>query len=331
MIDLRRLQVLRVLHKQGTVTAAAAALHLTPSAVSQQIRQLSREVGVDLLLHEGRRVRLTPAAHTLLGHADALYARWELARADLAAHDGTQAGELRLCGFPTGIATILAPATARLRTTHPGLEVRVTEASSLECFDLLLANDADVGLVVATADNPPVGDPRFEQRLLLDDPLDLLVPAGHRLAGRSSVDLAELADESWIVPVSGCIDHRHVTLSACTAAGFAPKITHHASEWPAVVALVAYRFGVCLMPRLAPLPADSPVTRIPLRDQPAPARRILTSVRRGSDRQPGIALGLEALREIGAGHPPPEFTCASHDSCANAAHGPGRAGVMSPV
>src|SRR4051812_42787370 len=84
MIDLRRLRVLRVLAEHGTVTAAAAALHLTPSAVSHQLRQLGRDLDVDLLSHEGRNVRLTPAARVLLEHADVLNAQWERAKADLA-------------------------------------------------------------------------------------------------------------------------------------------------------------------------------------------------------------------------------------------------------
>lgn len=85
MID-PRLQMLRMVAHHGTVTAAAQALHYTPSAVSQQLRQLSRELGVELLTPHGRRIRLTSAAWTLLRHADALWAESERARAALAAY-----------------------------------------------------------------------------------------------------------------------------------------------------------------------------------------------------------------------------------------------------
>lgn len=77
MIDLRRLHVLRAVSHYGTVTAAARALHFTPSAASQQIRQLARDLDVDLLEPQGRGVRLTPAAESLLAHADAIEARWD--------------------------------------------------------------------------------------------------------------------------------------------------------------------------------------------------------------------------------------------------------------
>ena len=115
MIDLRRLHMLRAVAYHGTVTDAAASLHLTPSAASQQIRALARELGASLLEPDGRRVRLTPAAYTLLAHADTLAAQWERAQADLHAHTEEITGTLHLCGFPTGVATLLAPAAARLR------------------------------------------------------------------------------------------------------------------------------------------------------------------------------------------------------------------------
>ncbi|WP_395107290.1 LysR family transcriptional regulator [Actinomadura sp. SCN-SB] len=303
MIDLRRLQVLRVLHQHGTVTAAAAALNLTPSAVSQQIRQLSRDVGVELLLHEGRRVRLTPAAHTLLAHADTLRTQWERALGDLAAHKDAQAGLLRFCGFPTGLAALVVPAASRLRAAHPRLDLRMMEADAHQCFDLLLTGDADIAVVVVTPDAPPLDDARFDQRPLVNDPLDLVVPVDHPLADRESVELAEAACDDWIVPV-GEASHRQVILAACAAAGFAPRITHNAKEWPAVIALVSNGFGICLIPRLAPLPAHSAVVRIPLSGDPTPARRIASCVRRGSHDQPAIAHGLAALDEVARPLPP---------------------------
>ncbi|MGA4949557.1 LysR family transcriptional regulator [Streptomyces lydicamycinicus] len=103
MID-PRLQTLRVLHQWGTVTATAEALHLTPSTVSQQLRQLSARLGLELLEPAGRNVRLTPAALALVEHADALFVRWEEARADLAGYADGVAGRLRITGVATAIA-----------------------------------------------------------------------------------------------------------------------------------------------------------------------------------------------------------------------------------
>ena len=114
MID-HRLHVLRVLAARGTVNGAAATLNYTPSAVSHQIRALSRELGVTLLTKEGRGVRLTPAARLLLARADELFARWEEIRAELAETGDRSIGTLRLCGFSTAAATLLPYVVSPLR------------------------------------------------------------------------------------------------------------------------------------------------------------------------------------------------------------------------
>ena len=183
MIDLRRLHVLRAVAHYGTVTAAARALHFTPSAASQQVRQLARDLGVDLLEPQGRGVRLTPAAESLLAHADAIQARWDQAELDLRADHGAPSGVLRVTGFPVAVSVLLAPMAARLGERHPRLSVRITEAGVPKSFDLLFEGDTDLAIVEATPHNPPLSDTRFDQQPLLDDPFDLVVPEGHRLAG----------------------------------------------------------------------------------------------------------------------------------------------------
>ncbi|MGW6023839.1 LysR family transcriptional regulator [Streptomyces sp. NPDC055099] len=302
MID-HRLYVLQALAEHGTVTATAGALHLTPSAVSQQLRLLARDLGVELLRPEGRRVRLTPAAHIVLRHADALRAQWEAAQAELARQGaGAQGarGTLRMCGVSSALAALGAPAAARLRETHPLLETLIVEEESAECYRMLLADETDVALVLPGPDAPPVTDPRFEQSPLLTDRQDLLVPVGHRLARPEGVGLTEAAGESWLVKKANN-DTYPLVMAACTAAGFTPRVTHQVKEWYAVSSLVARGFGVCLMPRIVPLPQHT-VTRVPLLGTPVPARRFLTAVRRGSASHPLVAAGLHALGEAATAH-----------------------------
>jgi DNA-binding transcriptional LysR family regulator len=294
MIDLRRLRVLRAVDHHGTVTAAAAALHFTPSAASQQIRQLARELGVDLLEPHGRRVRLTPAAHRLLKHAEAIQSRWEQAEIDLQADD-QPTGVLRVCGFPVAISTLLAPLAAALKPKHPTLQVRIREAESTESFDLLMDEDVDLAVIEATPDNPPRGNPRFDQRPLLDDPFDLAVPTTHPLATRTAITLDEAAAEDWIMPLSACTCRTHV-LAACSAAGFTPNVAHHALSWSATAALVANDLGVALVPRLARLPPHLPITRVHCQD--GPSRKVLTCTRPSGRQHPAVATALRALGEL---------------------------------
>jgi DNA-binding transcriptional LysR family regulator len=300
MMDLRRLHVLRVVHQLGTVTAAARALHLTPSAVSQQLRQLAHELEVPLLEPEGRRVRLTPAAHTLLGHADDLAARWEQARGELHTGTGGGAAGLRLAGFTSSLRTLVVPAVEHLRAHGPEITVRVLEVETAKAFERLLTGDIDIAVTLPHPDGPPLDDPRFEQHPLLDEPQDLLLPRRHRLADRPRIVLEEVAQEPWVLPEPGTCDHHEISTAACAAAGFTPKVAHQAMDWSAVAALVAAGLGVCLKPRFVAVPAELAVVAVPLDGPAAPYRRILTSTRRGSRDQPHIAHGLDALAAAAA-------------------------------
>ncbi|SCK11004.1 LysR family transcriptional regulator [Streptomyces sp. WMMB 322] len=302
MIDLRRLTVLRAIEQYGTVTAAAGAVHLTPSAVSQQVRQLGRELGVPLLEPQGRRVRLTEAAHALLRHADSIEELWQRTEAELHATAlGEPSGVLRVAGFPTSVSALLAPLAVRMQREWPGVTVRVREAEPLDCFDLLFSGETDLAVVEAMPDNPPLNDRRFDQRPLLEDPLDLLTATGHELAGEPGTVLEDLSGEPWILdmPGSGC-SVRQLVLAACRSAGFAPSVTHEARDYSVVATLVAHGLGVALVPHLALLPPHLDVVRTPLTGRYVPARRFLSVVRRGSDGHPTIAAALELLGELSA-------------------------------
>src|SRR6195952_6123451 len=106
-IDVRRLRVLREVERRGTVSAAAGALHLTPSAVSQQLAGLSRDLGVPLLVKQGRGVRLTGQAHVLLEHAALVEEQLDRARADLEAWGEGIVGHGKVGGLSTGIAALV--------------------------------------------------------------------------------------------------------------------------------------------------------------------------------------------------------------------------------
>lgn len=299
MIDIRRLHVLRAVAHYGTVTAAAQALHFTPSAASQQIRQLGKELGITLLEPHGRRVRLTPSAQLLLRHADAIEARWEQAEIDLRGCDEQPAGLLRVCGFPSAISHLLTPLAVALQQRHPGLTVQIEEAERRDSFDMLFDGDADLAVTEAASDNPPLRDSRFDQQPLLDDPFDLLVPTTHRLADRKRIGLGEASGERWIVStaVGTC---REQTFAACIAAGFTPEIAHNALEWHAIANMVAGGLGVALVPRLAHLAPHLPVRRVQLAGNPRPARKLLTCTRAGARGDATVVAALDELFRIAA-------------------------------
>ncbi|HEU5127232.1 MAG TPA: LysR family transcriptional regulator [Glycomyces sp.] len=297
MIDLRRLHVLRAIAHHGTVSGAAKSLHMSTSAASQQIRLLSKELGVPLLEPHGRRVRLSPAAHILLAHIDAIEAMWRLAEAELQATEGAPSGLMRLCGFPTAIATLLAPLVDRARDRHPALELRLRETESTESFDLLFAGEADLALVEATPDNPPPEDIRFDSQTVFNDPFDLVVPADHPYADTPAIDLRTLERDPWVLGVPGSIHRRHV-LTACSNAGFRPTIIGEAREWNVIAIMVAHGLGVALIPRLVDLPPHLDLIRIPVSGPFTPIRHFRAVTLRGAARRPAVAAVMELLDEL---------------------------------
>lgn len=297
MIDIRRLRVLRAVAYYGTVTAAARSLHLTTSAASHQVRQLGRELGVVLLEPDGRGIRLTAAARSLLGSAEAIEACWEQAESELRGQQEQPVGLLRICGFPVVVAKLLAPLAAMLQSRHPQLTVQVREVEERASFDLLFDGEADLAIVEVAPDNPPLDDPRFEQQSLTEDHFDLVVGSDHPLARRRHVMLGEAAHENWVVPADACTSRTH-TMAACNAAGFTPSITQHALEWHAIASLIASGLGVALVPGMADLGQDLPIRRLPITGDPRPSRKLLTCTRSGSRGQPAIAAALRELRTL---------------------------------
>lgn len=297
MID-PRLRTLQLVAHHGSVTAAASALHFTPSAVSQQLRALSDELGVAVAQQVGRRMEPTAAGRVLLRHLTVLAAEVERTRAELAAVEDT-AGTAGLCGFSTAAGTLLAPTAAALRERFPDLVVQVVEAEPERCVDLLLSGDSDLALLVVDDRTPPATDARFEQRPVLDDPIDLAVPVGHPLTRRARVTLRDAAAEPWIMAWPGDAYHR-LAMTACQAAGFRPTVSHYADEWDTGAALVAHGLGIFLLPRLAPMHRTDDVVRMPLVGPSAPVRRIVAMTRAGSADTPVLAHALATITELAA-------------------------------
>jgi len=298
MVDLRKLRALRAVADHGTLAAAADALHLTSSAVSQQLAALEREIGREVLEPNGRTVRLTPAAHVLLGHADALFAQVERMEGELAAQDATPRGEVRVSGFPTSLAGLLAPAARTLRERAPELRLRVLEAETDESVALLTNREVDVILAMECRAAPRRDDPRYHRVDLVGDVLDAVLSVDHPLAGRDRIDLLELRDAEWVAPPVGwsCDE---VFMAGCQRAGYTPRIAHRSGDWQAVMGLVAADLGVSLVPRLAHSVTPPGVTIIPVTGEP-PKRHVFAVCRGGAESNPAVRAVLDALAEAAA-------------------------------
>ena len=290
MLDLRRLRLLSELSHRGTISAVARAAGYTPSAISQSLAQLEREAGVALLERDGRRVRLTPAAHSLVARTERALAELDAAEAELAAEHGAVRGTVVIGAFPTAAAGLVIPAVRELGDRHADLTCTVREHEPEDGIALLRAGDLDLLVSESYDDVEPAAVGGLEQHLLLTEPLLLVLPREH--PAEAPVDLCDLADAAWIAGLAGT-QFAAALERACRAAGFAPRIVHRADDAALHRALAAAGLGVGLLPALAcEGPEDVRFARVA---PPEPRRHVWALLRRGAGRRPALAAVLDAL------------------------------------
>lgn len=294
MLSLDRLRVLHAVRNHGSVRGAAAALHVTTSAVSQQLAKLERETGQQLLARSGRGVRLTDAGLLLSRHADRILSQVELAHADLEAHRGRAVGDLAVGAFPTAARGLLPSALSALRAAHPQLRPRLCETAPGDAVRAVVRGDLDVAVVLDWYNRPLALPGGLAKAPLCDDTADLVIPAGHPLATLSEADLEDFAGDDWVSWPPGEICHEWL-LYTLRAKGIEPRVAHQAEEHPTQLALIAAGLGVAVAPRLGRGPVPPGVTVIPLRQ--AVTRHIYALWREDADRRPSIRAAVAALRE----------------------------------
>ncbi|TCK01065.1 LysR family transcriptional regulator [Nocardia alba] len=294
MFSIERLRILRELADRGTVAAVAEALSMTPSAVSQQLKVLAREAGVALLEPDGRRVRLTDAGQALVLRADDVLAAMNRATAEMAHYRGSPRGQVRVASFPSGAALLLPPVLAALAGTGVELVAGDEDLPPSEASKLLA--DYDIVLTHRDERGPSPAGPRLAARVLMREPIDVVVAPDHPLAGRSSVRPEELAEETW-VSVRGGFPVDDVLESIATVTGVRPRIAQRLNEFRVIETLVVSGYGVALMPRYAVAHPDLSV--LPLAGVRA-ARVYEIVTRPQAHRSPAIATVLDAF-EAAAG------------------------------
>ncbi|MEU3599386.1 LysR substrate-binding domain-containing protein [Streptomyces sp. NPDC006798] len=299
MLDLGRLRALHAVWVHGSVAAGATALGYTPSAVSQQITKLERETRTPLLERRGRGVALTDAGVQLATTARELLAIVERAETVLEERRGKPAGRLTIAAFASAARGLLPGTLAALERAHPGLDVRMAEVDPHLSVDLVARGSVDLA-VAHDWDIAPLPAPEgVEQAVIGDDLCDLLVPDGHRLAGRTGVRREELTGERWICQPPGTVCHDWLIRTLRTA-GCEPDLVHQAEENHTQIALVAAGLGIAVMPRLGRGPLPAGVTAVPL--DPVPRRRLYALWRSRAARRPAIGATVTALQERFAPH-----------------------------
>ncbi len=289
------IEVARVEH----LGRASEALGADPSTVSRKIARLEQEIGVPLFERIGRSIRLTQAGKRFVGRAERLLADLRDAVADAEGAVSAESGEVRVGFLHTVGARWLPERLARFLRAHPGVRFTLEEGTTAEVASGVLAGDFDLGILGP----PPLNTPDLEMVPLFRERVAVVVPIGHRLTGRSSAALTDLADEPLILPRSRS-GLRKVIDDAFAAQGLTTKVAYEGDDFSIVQGLVEAGLGITLMPM--PLPAPSAqVVVIPLRDPPIARTMALVWDRRRTLPPAALLFSRGLVTEVGDPFDPP--------------------------
>lgn len=290
-LNLWRLRLLDVFERVGTVRGVAAELLLSPSTVSEQLAALEAETGAQVFERAGRQLRLTPTGRMLVERARALRDHADSIEAELVDVTNGVAGHLCVGGFASSIEPIVIEAVRSLQRTQPRLTVETREVEPHESLTAL-HQGCDVVVTVDEHDGS-LRAPSVTVVPLARDPLLVVVPEAHRVAGLDVVPLAELAEDRWALDLPGTylgeLVPRH-----CRLEGFEPTVAGRFSSYAVLLAHVAAGLSVAVLPELA-APLRPGMVRRPtagLED-----RRIVAAVRRSNTGRAAVIALVEALRQ----------------------------------
>lgn len=294
MLDVRRLRIFVTVADEGSFTAAAQKLYLTQSAVSQQMSVFEREIGVPLLRRTPRGVSLTEAGETLVQRARGLFGEISAIEQEIHAF-GDHSREIRLGAFSTAGMELLPHALKLFKAQQPGVRVLLRSIPTDDLLARLWEGEVHLLLLWDYNFAPQPLDRSLSVSRLPDDPLMVVLPADHDLAGKEHIALADLAHERWVVRA-----HRPPYADAyetmCRIAGFEPDIAFRADDYQSLQGLVAAGMGVSMAPALSLRPARDDVAIRPLSD-PTFTRRVTVVTLPHVERSVPVAEFLGALRD----------------------------------
>ncbi|WP_372348414.1 LysR family transcriptional regulator [Streptomyces sp. KL116D] len=299
MIDVQRLRVLRAVAEHGSFNQAAAALRLTPSAVSQQVAALERGLGAQVVARSTRGVTLTQAGRIMVGAAESVAAELEYAQQQVA-ELRTGRTQLTVATFTSGGRLLLPAALPHLTAAHPRTVVHVREGEPEDTLPLVRQGAVDVALAYHFDGPLPVGpgpSSSLEWTPLLEDPLHVVLPQGHRLADQDALDLTDLAAEPWVL---GCLKTEAYLRRFAEHAGFDPEIRGTTTDYFFARSLVAAGMGISLIPAIALTPDIPGLKSVPIKS-PGPIRHIGVATISSRDR-PHVTTLVRTLREQATQH-----------------------------
>jgi DNA-binding transcriptional LysR family regulator len=296
-MELRQLRYLVALADERNFTRAAAREHVAQPALSQQIRRLEHELGLQLAERTTRSVSITRAGEVLLARARRMLAELDAANAELQLVRGLQTGHVTVGTMHTMGPIDVSLVLAIFHERHPGIELTVREQSSEELAEMLRVDELDLAFLSVTE---RIESHELGLHQLLVEELVVILPPDHRLSGRLRISMFELAGEEFIAFREGS-RLRELLVAAGRHAGFEPSVKLESNETQRIRRLVTRGMGVAIVPRSDAVGAGAPVAFATLTD-PALTRDITLAWREGRRHPPAAAAFLALARNTFAEH-----------------------------
>lgn len=244
-MELRQIQYFIEVAKLEHVTEASYVLHVSQSAVSRQIFKLESELGVDLFIHEGRKVKLTPIGRLFLSHMEQLMKVIDNAQQEISEFLDPERGTVRI-GFPSSLAAQMIPTVvSEFRAQYPDVHFQLQHGSYKELVEWVARGDMNLAIM-----GPVPYEPQIKSEVLFEEKFVALMPASHPLANQSSVKLSDLKEDSFVLFPEGFV-LRDIVVKACDNLGFKPKVTFEGDDLDAIKGLVSSGLGLTLLPEIA--------------------------------------------------------------------------------
>ncbi|WP_460063472.1 LysR family transcriptional regulator [Pseudomonas sp. H2_H09] len=297
-MNLRTLRAFVEVVRQGGFSQAAEVVSLTQSSVSKAVKTLEDELGTPLLSRLGHKNELTAAGEIAYSRALVMLAEHNDLVAQINDLRGLKRGVLRIGLPPVGCGVVFATMFATYRSRYPDIDIELTEYGSKKLRECLDAGEVDLAALLLPIDEG------FDYQPVRNEPLMAVLPIGHPLAARASIDFTDLADSPFILFEAGFALNAKI-LKACERKGVMPKITARSGQIDFIVDLVSAGLGVAFLPRmLAHKHQHAGIALIPL-DEPHTDWHIALTWRASAHLPPAARAWLELAREPqrSTGHP----------------------------
>ncbi|HZQ67304.1 MAG TPA: LysR substrate-binding domain-containing protein [Terriglobales bacterium] len=258
-MELRHLRYFVAVAEERNFSRAALKLHIAQPPLSQQIRSLEHDLGVQLLLRNSRGVELTAAGKHFLGEAQQILAQADRAKYLARRVAQGQAGCIQVACGPIASLAVLPPVLARFRQSHPQVDLQVHDMLTDPALDALLRGSVDVVFGLAPFESEGV-----QSEIVYRDRLTVAVPKGHALSRLSRVDLRDCAGEQFVVIARSTSTRAYeMGMELCRRAGFRPEVIHEVNGIQSQLTLISAGFGFGLVPSSVKV-IGSGVTFLPL-------------------------------------------------------------------